>query len=63
VVHQSMFRSVEERIKGSHRMVAAGASLLVLSTIAVVIRFASRKVSQSKIWWDDWLSLIGLVSS
>ncbi|KAF2030611.1 hypothetical protein EK21DRAFT_111703 [Setomelanomma holmii] len=55
-----MFRSAEERIKASEQMVAAGASLLTLSTIAVIIRFASRRISRSKYWWDDWLSLIGL---
>ena len=38
-------------------------ALSVLSTAAVALRFLSRKVLKTKIWWDDWIILVALVSS
>ena len=36
---------------------------LVLSTIAVLLRFCGRMVAHNAgFWWDDWLSLVALVS-
>ena len=41
---------------------ATSYAFLVLSTIAVVLRFCGRFVApKSGFWWDDWLSLAALV--
>lgn len=36
--------------------------MLILATIAVVARLASRKVKGAKLWWDDRLAVAALVS-
>ncbi len=42
---------------------AANYAFLVLSTVAVVLRFNGRYVAhKAGFWWDDWLSLAALVS-
>ena len=42
---------------------AVSYSFLVLSTIAVLLRFWGRMVAhKAGFWWDDWLSLVALVS-
>ena len=36
--------------------------MVVLSTIAVALRFVSRILSKKAgLWWDDWLALVGWV--
>lgn len=40
---------------------AATITLAVLQTIAVVARFAARKISAAKFWWDDYTILLALV--
>ena len=38
-------------------------AFLVLTTLAVVLRFYDRYVAhKAGPWWDDWLSLVALVS-
>ena len=45
------------------RVNAANYAFLVLSTIAVILRFCGRFVGhKAGFWWDDWLSLTALVS-
>ena len=42
---------------------AVSYAFLVLSTIAVALRFCGRYVAhKAGFWWDDWLSLASLVS-
>ncbi|KAL8955727.1 MAG: hypothetical protein Q9193_006528, partial [Seirophora villosa] len=41
--------------------VAAVTVLLVLATVAVVLRFLARSVGRSRYGWDDWLMLCALV--
>ena len=39
-------------------------AMLVLATIAVILRFWGRYVAKKAgFWWDDWLSLTALVCS
>lgn len=33
-----------------------------LSTIFVILRFVSKKLSSTEIYWDDWLIILSLVS-
>lgn len=41
---------------------AVNYAFLVLSTIAVILRFWGRFVAhKARFWWDDWLSLAALV--
>ena len=45
------------------QVVSTSYAFLVLSTIAVVLRFCGRFVAhKAGLWWDDWLSLASLVS-
>ena len=37
-------------------------TLTIIATIAVVLRFASRRISQASYWWDDWAIVIALAS-
>ncbi|KAJ4236144.1 hypothetical protein NW757_013420, partial [Fusarium falciforme] len=32
-----------------------------LATIAVLLRFLSRRISNNSFWWDDWLAATGLL--
>ncbi|KAH7020688.1 hypothetical protein B0J12DRAFT_610769 [Macrophomina phaseolina] len=43
------------------RTLLAASICYALSVIAVVLRFAARKIARSGMWYDDWLSLTGLV--
>ena len=45
------------------RIIAVAAVLITISTIAVILRFVSRLVSQAGFWWDDWMILAALVGS
>ena len=38
-------------------------STWALALIAVALRFISRRVAKSGLWWDDWLILPPLVRS
>lgn len=38
-------------------------ALMILATVAVLGRLLSRRISAAKFWWDDMLTIIGLVSS
>lgn len=40
--------------------VAVDVFLLILATLAIVLRFISRKWSKAKLWWDDWFALAAL---
>ena len=35
--------------------------LMVVSVVAVALRFLSRKLSGAGFWWDDWMCMIALV--
>ena len=43
------------------RIIAVAAVLITISTMAVILRFVSRLVSQAGFWWDDWTILAALV--
>lgn len=52
--------TIEDR---GHRVKAANYALLVLGTLAVILRFCGRYIAhKAGFWWDDWLSLVALVS-
>jgi hypothetical protein len=34
----------------------------IIPIIVIVMRFGSRYVGGNKLWWDDWLHLIAVVS-
>ena len=41
-------------------------SLMILSTASIILRFLSRRIAvggnaSTKLWWDDWFALLGLV--
>ena len=38
-------------------------ALIVFSTLAVALRFLSRRLSKAGYWYDDWLALAALVWS
>ena len=44
------------------QILAAVATTYVLATIAVILRFVSRRISKAQLWWDDWLIIIALVN-
>ena len=43
------------------RIMAVNVALIVLSGIAVLLRFMSRILSRAGLWWDDWMILCALV--
>ena len=43
------------------RIIATCATLIVLSSVAVVLRFVARQLSRAGLWWDDWTILAALV--
>ena len=44
------------------RVNATAITMAILSFLAVVLRFLSRRVSEKAgYWWDDWASLAALV--
>ena len=45
----------------SSRIVAASITLMVLSGIAVGMRFIARHLSRAGLWWDDWTILVAMV--
>ena len=42
-------------------MIGVGVFLIVLSFIAVGLRFYSRMIAQLGFWWDDWFALSAVV--
>ncbi|KAI9654717.1 MAG: hypothetical protein M1831_005304 [Alyxoria varia] len=36
-------------------------TLLVLATVAVIVRFIARRISHNDLWWDDWTILAAFV--
>lgn len=36
-------------------------TLTIVATVAVVLRFASRRISSAPYWWDDWAIIIALI--
>ena len=44
------------------RILGVNIATLILAILAVALRFISRRVSNAKFWWDDWLTLPALVS-
>ena len=46
----------------SSAILGVATSMIVLPTIAVTLRFVSRKLSGAGLWYDDWLALAALVS-
>ena len=47
----------------SPHVIAAAIFALFFSTIAVLLRCISRKLSKASFWWDDWIIIISLVLS
>lgn len=43
------------------RILASNTVAFCLAVIAVVLRFASRKLAGAGFWWDDWLILPPIV--
>ena len=43
------------------RILAISIALMVLSGLAVMLRFLSRMLSKAGLWWDDWVILTALV--
>lgn len=43
--------------------IGADAFLIAIATLALSLRFISRKLSNAGFWWDDWLSLAAWVCS
>lgn len=37
--------------------------LIVLATILVIIRLIARNISVAKLWWDDYVIVVALVSN
>ena len=45
----------------SELLVGYSVALIVLSSILVILRLISRRLSAAKFWWDDTLIVISLV--
>ena len=43
-------------------LLATCALMIILSSVAVGLRFASRKLAGVGFWWEDWMCLAALVS-
>ena len=50
-------------IKPAAIPIGADAFLIAISTLALSLRFLSRKLSNAGFWWDDWLALAAWVCS
>ena len=37
-------------------------TLIPLSIVAVILRLISRRVARIRLWWDDYLTVVALVS-
>ena len=43
------------------RVIATSIVLMILASLAVVLRFIARHLSRAGLWWDDWTVLAALV--
>ena len=43
------------------RLLAVTFATFALATIAVVLRFVSRRLVHTYLWWDDWLIVVAWV--
>lgn len=43
------------------RVIAVLSLITILSTLAVILRFLSRRISHAKIWYDDYAAVAALV--
>ena len=43
------------------RILGVNIATYVLAVIAVSLRFVSRRLVRSYLWWDDWLMVLALV--
>ena len=50
-------------IKPAATPIGTDAFLIAISTLALLLRFLSRKLSGAGFWWDDWLALAAWVRS
>ena len=48
----------ESRVGETYALVI---TFTVLSTIAVALRFLSRRLGRASLWWDDWTILMALI--
>lgn len=52
--------SVENGMQGWAIRVIIG--MTILSVVTVTVRIISRRMRRQKLWWDDWLCIISMVS-
>ena len=45
------------------RIIGTSVTLIVISTLALVLRFVARHLSRAGLWWDDWTILAALVGT
>ena len=55
---QQLIRSREDR---TTELRVIYITLIPLSVIAVLLRFLSRRLAKTRLWWDDWLAVVALV--
>ena len=56
-----MSSSLEQSRAGE--VYGATITLTIVASLAVTLRFVSRKISQAPYWWDDWAIVAALVSA
>jgi hypothetical protein len=42
-------------------IVSVQIAMIVIPTLAVMLRFTARRMSAAGLWWDDWMILVALV--
>ena len=47
----------------SPRVISSGIALIILPTLFVIVRFASRAIARAGFWWDDLLVVVSLLLS
>ncbi|KAL9630232.1 MAG: hypothetical protein Q9164_006526, partial [Protoblastenia rupestris] len=57
---QQLIRSREDR---TTELRVIYITLIPLSVIAVLLRFLSRRLAKTRLWWDDWLAVVALIFS
>lgn len=45
------------------RVISSGIALIILPTVFVIVRFASRIIARAGFWWDDLLVIVSLLLS
>ena len=58
-----MAGSSEARASQAPKMYAIFSVCLVLPLIAVGLRLVARRISNLRLWWDDWLILVATVGT